>query len=984
LNKSIIFIFFLVLILTSCNSVPPNNLTSYVDPFIGTGGHGHTYPGAAWPFGMVQLSPDTRLEGWDGCGGYHYSDNIIYGFSHTHLSGTGVPDYADVLFMPTTGKINLKNGTDGDLANSYGSLFSHDNEKASPGYYSVILDDYNIKAELTVTPRTGLHKYTFPSTDQANIIIDLEHRDKVIESGIKIINDSEIEGFRRSDAWARDQHIYFVAQFSKPFNDYGLARDNIIINDVQEVDGENIKAFLTFETKNNEDILVKVGISAVSIEGARKNLEAESPDWNFDKTLSIAQQQWENMLSRISVKGNNEKDKTVFYTAMYHAFLNPNLYMDFDGKYRGTDLEIHQADDFVNYTVFSLWDTYRAEHPLLTIIDQKRTNDFIKTMIHQYENGGKLPVWELAANYTGCMIGYHSIPVIADAYLKGIDDYDVEKAFDAMKHSAEMDHLGLEFYKELGYIPAEKESESVSKTLEYAYDDWCIAQMAAALEKEEDYITYIKRAQYYKNLFDPSTRFMRARMHGFWFEPFDPKEVNFNYTEANSWQYSFYVPQDVDGLMKLMGGPENFGQKLDELFTTGSETTGRQQSDITGLIGQYAHGNEPSHHMAYLYNYIAKPWKTQEMVRQIMDEFYSDAPDGLCGNEDCGQMSAWYIMSAMGFYPVCPGQDIYVLGSPKFDHISILLETADTFNISVINNSENNIYIQSVILNNRPYNKSFITHQDIVSGGHMQIEMGSEPNKDWGANPEDLPVSAIEDHFIIPVPYIASGSHTFLDSTVVALGNADEDIDIYYAFSDIESNQDFNKYGSPLIIHKTTTIQAYAEKKEMPKSSKLFAEIFKIPEKLKIKLNTEYSGQYAAGGDLALVDHLKGGNDFRTGTWQGYHGVDLDAEIDLNEQKFIESISVGFLQDNNSWIFMPYEVNYFISDDGEKYDLIETVINHLPPQEEGSFIRYFTADIQSTARYIKVIAKNIGTCPDWHKGAGAKAWIFTDEIIINY
>ncbi|MFU8844916.1 MAG: GH92 family glycosyl hydrolase, partial [Bacteroidales bacterium] len=630
-----------------------NNVAAYVNPFIGTDAHGHTYPGATLPFGMVQLSPDTRLEGWDGCSGYHYSDSVVYGFSHTHLSGTGISDYCDILFMPTTGPVLLSNGSD-NPDEGYASRFRHEKEVASAGFYSVFLDDYDVLVELTCTKRVGFHQYTFEPQESRNVIVDLFHRDPVIESWLRVISENEIEGFRRSSSWADDQFLYFYAVFSQSFARFGLAVEESVITG-SSAEGTNVKGFFTFDPIGNKTLLVKVGISAVSVEGARKNLEAEVPHWDFEKIKTDAREAWNAELGKIRVTGGTDEQKTTFYTALYHAYAVPNLFQDVDGNFRGHDLAVHNSKDMTYYTVFSLWDTFRAAHPLYTITQNGRTADFIKTMLTQYSQGGRLPVWELAANETDCMIGYHSIPVIADAWLKGIDSFDVGKAFAAMKHSAELDHFGLMYYKKHGYIPAEEEAESVSKTLEYAYDDWCIAMMAKSLGKMDDYEQYIKRAQSYKNMFDPATGFMRARMNGRWFEPFDPKEVNFNYTEANAWQYSFFAPQDLSGLIGLFKGPDQFETMLDRMFEESHEITGRQQADITGLIGQYAHGNEPSHHMAYLYNYIGKPWKTQDRVRQIMDELYSHQPDGLCGNEDCGQMSAWYVFSAMGFYPVTPG-----------------------------------------------------------------------------------------------------------------------------------------------------------------------------------------------------------------------------------------------------------------------------------------------------------------------------------------
>ena len=972
-----------LILLFSCTPDKYEDYTIFVDPFIGTGGHGHTYPGATWPFGMVQLSPDTRLSGWDGCSGYHYSDHVIYGFSHTHLSGTGVPDYGDILLMPTIGKIHLNNGSETEIDQGYGSRFRHETEMASPGYYAVRLDDYQVDVELTVTPRTGFHKYIFPATDEANIILDLEHRDKVIESEIRIINDHEIEGFRRSDSWAKDQHIYFIAQFSQPFDTSGIAMNDKILNDTMYAKGNALKAFFRFNTQKNQQILVKVGISAVSIEGARKNLDYELHGWNFNVAKKVAHEAWHKVLKKIKVKGGTTEQKKTFYTALYHAFLAPNLFMDVDGQYRGTDLNIHTANNFTNYTVFSLWDTFRAEHPLFTILEEKRTVDFIKTMLAQYKNGGQLPVWELAGNYTGCMIGYHSIPVIVDAYMKGIRDFDASIAMNAMKHSAEQEHLGLKYYKKKGYIPSNKEGESVSKTLEYAYDDWCISQMAKEMGEQEEYEKYIRRAQNYKNIFDPSTGFMRAKVDGFWFEPFDPAEVNFNYTEANSWQYSFYVPQDIEGIISLMGGKNAFEKKLDDLFTADSKTTGREQSDITGLIGQYAHGNEPSHHMAYLYNYVNKPWKTQEKVREIMDNLYSAEPDGLCGNEDCGQMSAWYVMSAMGLYPVCPGQEIYAIGSPLFNEMVISLENGKTFTIIALHNSQENKYIQSASLNNEPYEKSFIRHSDIMQGGKLVFKMGSKPVTEWATADDALPYSAINDELISPMPYIEKGSPLFIDSTEVVIKSTNPEATIYYTLDGSPPEKSGVKYTSPLLLTNPTTLMAISRADGLPDSFTMEANFYELPKNRKIVLHTPYSGQYAAGGDHALIDQLRGGNDFKTGRWQGYQGVDLNAVIDLGERQYIKRLALSCLQDNNSWIFMPPEVNFYVSNDGNDFSLIETVNNTISSKAVGVHLKEYEVIINSKIRYIKVIAKNIAVCPGWHKGVGNKAWIFADEIIIE-
>jgi predicted alpha-1,2-mannosidase len=975
--QKISLIFLVLLLLNAAHGQKPANYAGFVDPFIGTGGHGHTYPGASVPFGMVQLSPDTRLDGWDGCSGYHASDTVIYGFSHTHLSGTGCSDYGDILLMPVVGDVNLINY-------GYASSFKQFTETASPGFYKVLLDKGSIGVELTATTRAGLHQYTFSGQGKANIVMDLKHRDKVLESHLKIVNETEIEGMRISQAWAARQILYFVAKFSKPFSSHTIEAGDELSATMKDYSGDNILAYFTFATQPGDKILVKVGISAVSVDGARQNLETEIPGWDFETVRNEAVEKWEKELGKIEVKGGTIEQKTGFYTALYHALLNPNLYMDTDGQYRGRDLKVHQATGFDYYSVFSLWDTYRATHPLYTLIEQKRSNDFINTFIHQYEEGGMLPVWELSGNETGCMIGYHAVPVIVDAYMKGIVNYDAGKAYAAMKHSAEQDHLGLKYLKSLGFIPGDKEGESVSKTLEYAYDDWCIAQMAKALGKNEDYRNYIRRAQYYKNLYDASTGFMRAKLNNTWFSPFDPAEVNFNYTEANAWQYSFYVPQDISGLMELTGGKKKFAEKLDGMFAASSKTTGREQSDISGLIGQYAHGNEPSHHMAYLYDYAGQPWKTQELVHQICSGLYSGKRDGLCGNEDCGQMSSWYVLSALGFYPVTPGSGIYAIGTPQFPETILHLENGKQFVIKAINLSEKNFYIQSADLNGTSFQLSAINHQKILNGGKLVFTMGPNPNKSWGSGEKDIPVSAIRDHLITPVPSIDRGQKAFMDSTVVTLSSPLKGAKIYYTLNGTEPTLQSKTYKNPITIKKNTTLKAFACKSELPKSFTISAAFIKMPKNRKITLNTKFAGQYAAGGDIALIDFIKGGENFKTGTWQGYEGADLDAVIDLGSVQDISRLSTGFLQDQDSWIFMPMEVLYSISIDGTTFKEIGTVKNDVPENTTEPKVKEFMLGfIAQKARFIRVIAKNRGICPSWHAGSGQKAWIFADEITIE-
>ena len=951
------------------------SLISYVNPFIGTGGHGHTYPGATMPFGMMQLSPDTRLDGWDGCSGYHYSDEYIYGFSHTHLSGTGVSDYGDILLMPTN-EANFNNGADGKKG--YRAHFSHENEVAEPGYYKVHLDDTKIDVELTVSKRSGMHKYQFPAQDKQVVILDLEHRDELLDAHINLdlIGDGVVMGYRHSKAWATNQKLFFYMKFSHPLsvNNSPLESQIRIMTN-----SEGTQSSFLFYNPDNDPVTVKIGISAVDIEGAKKNLVTEIGDKTFEQVKKEAQDKWEKQLEKIIVEDGNLDNKTNFYTSMYHTMIAPNLYQDVDGRYRGVDLEIHETKDFDYYTVFSLWDTYRAAHPLYTILEQERTNDFVNTFLAKYDEGGIMPIWDLSGCYTGCMIGYHAVPVIADAYLKGIQDYDVDKALKAMKHSATRDHLGLESYKNYGFIPVEKESESVSKTLEYAYDDWTIAQMAKAMGEDDDYKTYSERAQYYKNIFDPESQFMRGRFRNTWFAPFDPYEVNFNYTEANSWQYSFYVPQDISGFIKLLGGKKGLEDQLDKLFTANNETSGRNQADITGLIGQYAHGNEPSHHMAYLYNFVNKPHKTQEKVRQILTELYTNAPDGISGNEDCGQMSAWYVFSSLGFYPVTPASNQYIIGSPLFDKASINLENGKTFTVATESLSEENKYIKAVYLNGKSHPYSYIDHQDIVNGGSLVFEMTNTPS-DWGTQDAYVPSTEIKEHQIIPAPFIAKGDVAFKGSTEVTLKTVDKDAEIYYSLGD-----DFIKYANPFEVSEKLTLSVYAQKEDQ-KSTTIATDFYKIDPNIKVEIKTKYANQYNAGGDNALIDGIIGTEDFRTGTWQGYWDEDVVAIVDLGKNKYVNTVDVNFLVDQRSWIFLPTTAEILGSEDGVVYESLGKARYKTKDPVENVYIENFEVkDGPNNYRYIKIIAKKLGKLPKWHLGYphDGRSWIFIDEIQIK-
>lgn len=737
------------------NAAPAgNSALKHVDPFIGTGFHGHTFPGATTPFGMVQLSPDTRTSGWDACGGYYDADTEIWGFSHTHLSGTGIGDYGDVLMMPFTGKVGIGSGTPDNPDYGYRSAYDKKNQVASPGYYRVLLDRFQVKAELSATPRAGIHRYTFPKAEEAGIVIDLKHslqNRQTLEAEIEVVNDHEIRGWRHVKGWAPNRRIHFHAVFSKPFVAELYSDDALQAGD--QAKGKQIKAKLKFSTHKDEEVLVKVGISPVDMDGAKGNLMAEITGWDFDGVVAKAEQQWEKQLNHIQVSGGSDDQRKIFYTALYHSSISPNLASDVDGRHRGMDQKIYQDSACTNHTVFSLWDTFRAQHPLYTIIDPERDQQWIRTLLRKYDEGGILPMWDLASNYTGCMIGYHAVPVIVDAYVKGLRDYDLKKAMEAVVFSSVYDdkkpipYHTEEVRKDLmpkakhynatmGYIPADLELKSVSKALEFAYNDWNIATMAKGMGREDVAKEYSERAGRYRTYFDKETGFMRGKKQdGSWVTPFTPTDSNHNmgdYTEGNAWQWTWFAPHDVPGLIELFGGKEPFAKKLNELFTTDSTLTGDEISgDITGLIGQYAHGNEPSHHIAYLFNWVDQPWRTQEIVHKIMIEFYQATPGGIIGNEDCGQMSAWFILSSMGIYQVAPGDTRFSIGVPLFPEARVPLKGGKAFVVKMKDGGKEKPYVQRVTLNGKPLTAPFIDYADIMSGAELVFEMGDKKAVYW-------------------------------------------------------------------------------------------------------------------------------------------------------------------------------------------------------------------------------------------------------------
>ena len=755
--------------------------TIWVDPFIGTGGDGHTFPGAVVPFGMVQLSPDTAAlnRGVDKqsaiykhCAGYHYDDQSIIGFSHTHFSGTGHSDLGDLLIMPMTGEVKLSPGTAQDPDSGYRSRFSHDNEQASPGYYAVKLSDYNINAELTTTARTGFHRYQFNDDKTGHVLLDFtssiyNFSNKVIWSDVRVIDDQTLLAYRATNGWAKNRPMYFAIKFSRPFDSIELInqdnsryrcngcldkKDNnkpstIVNSAIEYTAGKNIKVVAHFNDAATAPLLVKVGLSAVSRSNALENLSTELPDWDFEQVKLAAKKQWQQQLAVIDAKGSRA-EKRQLYTALYHALQAPSIYQDVNGEYLGVDGEIHRATDFQHYTLFSLWDTYRALHPLLTYVAPDKVPDMINSMLAHYQQSydNMLPIWSFQGHETWTMIGYHAVSVIADAYLKGITDFDHELALKAMLATANNEKYdAIPDYIKYGYVPMDKLSESVSITLEYAYDDYTIARFAQALGKKSLAKSFYQRAQNYKNLFDPSVGFMRGKTsQGQWNPDFDPEEAKLMgpFTEGNSFQYSFYVPHDVQGLIKLIGGDQAFEKRLDTLFEKDlSHEKIKEHEDIAGLIGQYAHGNEPSHHIAYLYNDAGKPWRTQERIRQIMDTLSSDKPDGLAGNDDVGQMSAWYIFSAMGFYPVAPGSLSYSIGAPQLPEVSINLANGKTFTVKAKNLSKTHKYIQSARLNGKALARSYITHDDIKNGGVLEFVMSKNANKKWATKHGQRPPS---------------------------------------------------------------------------------------------------------------------------------------------------------------------------------------------------------------------------------------------------
>lgn len=924
----------LILVLFSFSLYAKVDLTQYVNPLVGTDLHGHTFPGAIVPFGQIQPGPDTRLGGWDGCSGYHFSDDTIYGFSHTHLSGTGCEDYCDILLMPV-----IVDGAKSSKSKYYKSHFSHENEIVSPGYYGVLLDRYNINVELTTTDRVAVHRYTFNNNGgQKAFVIDLNHRDKLVKAGFDKSNPDIIMGYRESSSWNPHQHCYFALQTSVPYK-------NIVYLD------HNTRA-LVYLPDNVNTVEVYVSISGVDCEGAARNLATRGKQ-KFNAVRKKAEALWNKTLSKIELEGGTDTQLRNFYTALYHCYTSPYLWSDVDGRYRGTDNQIHTAaNNHKVYTVFSLWDTFRALHPLMSIIEPDITYDFLYSMQMHWEQGRELTMWELAANETHCMIGYHSAPVILDAYLNSEpcrNDKDMMYSLiDGLITTSNRTDAHL-MYVVRNYLSSEDDNESVSKTIEYSYDDWCITQLINRFFPDLISVSdkYYKRCQSWQNVMDYNG-FMRARRNGAFVTPFNPVEVNNHYTEANCWQYSSFVPHDVYRWAEMLGGRNKAIAFLDSLFTMSSETSGREQVDITGCIGQYAHGNEPSHHAAYLYTYFGQPEKTNSLVHRILNELYTPQPDGLCGNEDCGQMSAWYVMSSMGFYPVCPGSGEYVTVEPLFSKVTIHRPSG-----------------KMVI------DKSWQAGKFLRNGVFYDNSITGIPQKKR----------------ITPAPVFSDWQPQFTDSAIVAISCKEADAVIYYTLDGSYPTPDSaTLYTGPFVVRESVTIRACAVSPGMITSEAVTHSLTRfVPDKT-ITYITRPEPQYIENGEKGLIDNLHGSANYRVGGWQGWV-KDMEVIVDLLSNRKISHIGVECLENINSWIMFPTAVEFYTSADGKTYTLAGKVDNTVYPalyERYNDFtINEFALDLDTKTRYVKIKAVNYGPLPEWHVSAGYQSWLFVDEIVIR-
>jgi predicted alpha-1,2-mannosidase len=975
----------------------------YVDPMIGTGGHGHTFPGATLPFGMVQLSPSNDFKSWDWCSGYHYSDSIIKGFAHTHVSGAGLAGLGDILLMPSFGEVQIKPGTEKNPEEGYRSRFSHKTEKAFPGYYSVFLDDYKVNVELTCTERVGFHKYTFESEGTGNVIIDPTHHiiENVRETQVEFLSDTMLRGYKTSYGEAGNRTVYFVACFSKPFVSYGVATNDKTEESSKKATSPNSKAYVSFHVTKGEAIRVKVALSFTSYEGAMANFEKEARNRNFESVCADAQKIWKEKLNRISLEGGSDDQKKTFYSALYHSFMSPNLISDVDGNYTVEGKKYHA--NFSQYSNFSSWDTYRALHPLLTLVEQKKTADFVNSLISRHTvSKVELPGWELLGHDNNCMIGYGTVSVIADAALKNIAGINMLDALNAakaaanntQKHSPNYDVSGMEDYIPTGFVPAEINC-SVSKTTEYNYYDWCIGLMAQRLNNSADAAYYFNRSLGYRNLFNAENNYLYPRLSSGDWRKMDLTGWNDllgSYISGNIWGYTTYVPHDVDGLINLIGGKDKFNTWLDKIFADTTTLKGQAHVDISGFIGKYGHGDEPSHHLPYLYAYSGQPWKTQKLVKQVLTDFYHPLPDGLINNEDLGQMSAWYIFSSLGFYPVCPGDLKYIIGSPLFSAATLNLENGKSFSVKANGVSARNIYIQSAKLNGKPYDKAFITHDEIMAGGELMLEMGDTPNTSWGTQPANLPVSktsvsALAQETLVLMPFEDKNTVVFDGQRQIDLKCNTQNALIRYTLDGREPDEKSTLFTKTISISKTTLLKARAFAGS--KASKLFVRQYYKGTDRKVSPFTfalsSKVDQFGKQNGEMLFDGLTGTSFFNDGKYTGVRGNNLELIIDLGTKKQISEVSLGYLISSHNWIFPPKYITVLGSDDNQNFKLLgQFVPAEMTAPEAFAYVERSVIKLSSAnCRYLKLVAETLPTIPTWHRGTGNLPFMLFDEIIFN-
>jgi predicted alpha-1,2-mannosidase len=972
---------------------------------IGTDGHGHTFPGATVPFGMIQLSPSNGWKAWDWCSGYHYSDSIIKGFAHNHISGAGLSGLGDILIMPTTGDLKLSPGTEDNPDSGYMSRFSHDHERARAGYYSVHLNDYDIKVELTASQRVGFHRYSYFHNEETHIIIDPTHHqmESIIETEVEILSTTEIRGYKMSKGEAGTRKVYFYSKFSKPFVSSGLVLNDSTLTNKQVLRAKNTKAWALFNVEQGEQLEVQTALSFVSYEGAFKNYQEEGEGKKFNEAFTKTEKIWRDKLSRIMVEGS-KTEKRNFYTALYHSYISPNIFSDVDGKYMVEGKQYHS--DFDQYSTFSTWDTYRSLHPLLTILEQKKTADFVNSLSSRFTDSKVgLPVWELLGHDNACMIGYSPVSPMADAILKNIKGINIEDAYQAMKaaamslekHSPNYDVNGMQYYNDMGYVPGDIGC-SVSKTTEQNYYDWTISQVAERLGKTEDAEFFGQRSKGYLNLYNPVQNYLWPKsLTGNWLEMdlTNWESMITNYVSGNIWGYSSYTPHDMAGIITKMGGRKKYASWLDNIFNDHSKIEGATHVDISGFIGKYGHGDEPSHHMPYLNNYVGQPWKTAELVREVTSTQYLDTPGGLINNEDLGQMSSWYVFSSLGMYPVCPGSLQYVFGSPHFKEASIKTEKGNVFTIKAPNASSKNIYIQSVKLNGLAYELPFIEHKEIMAGGILEFDMGSKPS-DWGTeeafikqlsgNNLDAVTDSLEST-VVYVPFAEDKENCFGGSKGIVLKCNTPDAEIRYTLNGKTPTSKSKLYTKPVTIKVDCVIKAKAFIPEQGESFVFEKQYYNCAvsapsgEYPKVIMEPQPE-QYGKTDGSQLVDGFIGSINHNDKHWTGSNNEDISIIVDLGKIKTCRSVTLGYLIDTRVWIFSPKTVDILVSTDNVNFEKVKS----LSPQqvsEDAEVVNRLRFDFnQRKAQFIKVSIKNI-IIPDWHFGNGHNGWFFADEICVN-